>query len=203
MKRNGIRFTFHVKRLCGLINPNASELCRLANAQIGHRRERIGGRKANPDSSCLGIQFDAVKLARIKRKPKAERRNVNALAEGIERRSTNRVAGSSDVSAEDDPAELRMVDDVRRRVQGVAEEIRAIVARFRIELQHIREGVEGGGGKSFLIDVRKRTHRAAISDTKKIEIIGVLAILGKQRNRVDARAVMVQLSFETLNFRGI
>src|SRR5690348_10374111 len=96
-----------------------------------------------------------------------------------------------------------MMNDVRRRVQGVAEEIRAVIAGIGIELEHVRESVKRGGGKPILINVRKRAHRAAIADAEKIEIIGMLAIFGKQWNRVDARAVMVKLPLETLDFRGI
>src|SRR5690348_17903645 len=96
-----------------------------------------------------------------------------------------------------------MMDDVGRRVQRMAEEIRAVSAGIGDERQHVREGMKRGGGESILIDVRKRTHRAAIADAEKIEIIGMLAIFGKQWNRVDARAVMVKLPLETLDFRGI
>ena len=49
--------------------------------------------------------------------------------------------------------------------------------------------------KPILVNVRNCPHRAPVSHSQQIEIIRVLAKFRQHRNRVQARAVVVQLAF--------
>src|SRR5262249_38084441 len=76
----------------------------------------------------------------------------------------------------------------------MTEKIRPVIAGERIELEHVRKGVESGGSKSFLIDVGDSSHGSAIAHPQQIEIFGMLPVLSEQGNGVDARAVVVELA---------
>jgi hypothetical protein len=44
--------------------------------------------------------------------------------------------------------------------------------------------MECGRSETFLIDIGKRAHRAAVAYTQKIKIVWMLAILAQKQNRI-------------------
>src|ERR1700722_1357249 len=95
-----------------------------------------------------------------------------------------------------------MIDDVGRSIPRVAEEIRAIVASQWIGLQHIRHSMKCRRFETFLVDVGESAHRSAVTNTQQIEVVGMFAVLGQQRNRVESRTVVMQLPLEAAIFGG-
>src|SRR5439155_12898923 len=88
-----------------------------------------------------------------------------------------------------------MVHDVSRRVPGMPKKVWSIVARERIRSQQIRKSVESRGQEALFINVCEGAQRAAVSDSQKIKIFGMLPIFREKRNSVQTRTVMVQLTF--------
>src|SRR5204862_6846128 len=88
-----------------------------------------------------------------------------------------------------------MVHDVSRRAPGMPKQVWSTVARERIRSQQIRKSVESRGQEALFINVGEGAHRAAVSDSQKIKIVGMLPIFREKRNSVQTRTVMVQLPF--------
>src|SRR6185312_2162904 len=63
--------------------------------------------------------------------------------------------------------------------------------------------MEGSGCKSLLVDVAEFSHRSTVAYSQQVKIVRMLAVLGEQRDRVNAGAVMMQLAFESAVFPAI
>ena len=68
----------------------------------------------------------------------------------------------------------------------MAEHVQPNIPRDGIPLQRIGEGVEGHGREAVLVDVGQRSHHATVTDAQKVEIVGVIAVLGEHRDGVQA-----------------
>src|SRR6516225_9873825 len=52
-----------------------------------------------------------------------------------------------------------------------------------------------GARKTFLIDVAEPAHRAGITNAQEVEIFRIRSVGRKHRNRIETRAVVMQLPF--------
>ena len=59
-----------------------------------------------------------------------------------------------------------------------------------------------GGSETIRVDVRERRHRARVAEAQQVEIIRMLTKLREQRNRIDARAVVMNLALKLTAGRG-
>ena len=113
---------------------------------------------------------------------------IDAHAEGIERRHLHLACPRSEVAAECQPAEFGVIDDVGGRVEGVAEEVRTVVAGVADRTSACRGRRGTRRRRSLPGRCCERAHRAAVADAQQVEVVRMLAILGQHRNGVDARS---------------
>src|SRR5215472_17745357 len=95
-----------------------------------------------------------------------------------------------------------MMHDVGRCVPGVTKKIWAVITGNPVRPQQIRKSMKSSSQEAFLIDVRKRAHGAAVADSQKIKVVGVLAILREKRDGVQTRTVVVQLALQLAKLAG-
>src|SRR5262252_2472599 len=88
-----------------------------------------------------------------------------------------------------------MLDDVSGGIGRYAKEVRPIIAGVRIPPHVLRKGMKCRTGKPFLIDIGQTAHRATISHAQQVEISRVVSKSRENRNCIQARAVMMNLSF--------
>lgn len=81
------------------------------------------------------------------------------------------------------------------RVPG---EVRAIISRVAVPFKGIREGVEGGRGKTTLIDVRERAAESGEAQTEQEDIGGRAFEGGNKWECVKTAAVVMNLAFDAL-----
>src|SRR5215469_1386357 len=127
---------------------NVRQVRRLFYAQQGFMRVRGRGIENEVHRLRLWIEADLAKVAGVEREPQAVGREIDAHAERIERRDFDRVLFFGEIAAEREPAEIRAVGNVGSCVEGVAEEVRPVVAGVWIKREHVREGMECRGGEA-------------------------------------------------------
>src|SRR5215471_9771139 len=140
------------------------------NTEAGTRCGRSRGGKAGADGIGSCVDLDAVEHSRFEAQPQAKRRHVNTLTECIERLDSDPSAIGLHISAEGEPAELRMINDVSRRIDGNPEKVRAVIAGIRIPAHILWEGMKRCAREAILIDVAEPTHRTGISDAQQVEV---------------------------------
>src|SRR5215468_3419238 len=132
----------------------------LFNTEARPRCRRSRGCKAGADGIGSDVDFDAVEHSGFEAQPEAKRRHINALTERIERLDSDPCAIGFYISAEGEPAELRVIDDVGRRIYGNPEKVRAVIAGIRIPAHILREGVKRRAREAIPVDVAEPAHRA-------------------------------------------
>ncbi len=95
-------------------------------------------------------------IARIQRQPQAARREINTLPKRIAWRHGNPIAVLLEIAAKGLPAKLRMIDNISRRIEGVAEEVRAVIAAIGIPFERRRKRVKRRGREAFLVNIGQR-----------------------------------------------
>src|SRR5215468_6324562 len=81
-------------------------------------------------------------------------------------------------------------------VPGMPEKVGAVIAAEGVGFEHIGKSMERGRGKSVLIDVGESSHGSPIADAQEVEVIRVLAVFRQERNGIQPRTIVVQLSLE-------
>lgn len=85
------------------------------------------------------------------------------------------------------------------------QEIRPIVTGIRIPGEGVGPRVERRRGEALLVDVRQRRGVAGVADAEEVEVrgVGVAAVGGEERQRVEAAAVVVDLALEALQLAAV
>ena len=96
-------------------------------------------RQRNPDGACSRVNLHGLEPTGIERQPQAARRDIDAHAKRIERLHPDPIAIHFHVSAERQPAELGMIDDVGCRIEGVAEKVWIVIPRVTVRLDRLSE----------------------------------------------------------------
>src|SRR6185312_2748222 len=143
---------------------DAGDLCGLLYSQPGFGSELVARRKTYAQDTGFGVEFERIKSSGVESKPKSIRRQVDSGTSGIERRDFDHSAGRRHVAAETDPSELWMVHNIRRGIPSVAKEIRTVIARKRIGLQHVGKRMKRCRGKTLLINISECSHGAAVTN---------------------------------------
>src|SRR6266702_1331174 len=102
-----------------------------------------------------------------------------------------------DISAKGNPSELRMLRKICSGVQSMSKKVGAVVTGIRIKLHAIGVGMKSRRAKPLLIDVRQRSHHTAVPHPQQIKILWMRAVLRENGNRIQTRAIVMQLAFDT------
>ena len=96
-------------------------------------------RQRDPDGVCSRVNLHGLERPGIESQPQAARRDIDAHAKRVERLHPDPISFHFDVAAECEPTELRMIDDVSRIIEDVAEKVWIVIPRVTVPLDRLSE----------------------------------------------------------------
>src|SRR6185503_1454546 len=202
-KRNRKRVALVNKVLSGNERSRRVDLRWLLHAKSSIGCKSIRSRQRYSHNVGFSVDGDPFKRASVERQPQTKRRDVNAFAERIERLNVHPLPHNTNIPAERLPAELRMIDNVSSDIERVTKEVWSIVATVRVPFMRRWKRMECSGSKSFLVDVRQRAHRAAVTNAQEILIVRMFSIVRQNGNRIETRPVVMQLPLDPSDLAAV
>src|SRR5215813_84871 len=133
-----------------------------------------------------GVYLHAFEASGVQRQPKGKRRQINAVAKRVERTHLDPITIKLHVAAERLPSKLGMIDHVCCSVEDMAKKVWSIVTAVSVPFECRWKRVECYRCEAFLIYVGQRSHRAAITNAQKIDVVRMLAVMRQYRNGVES-----------------